>query len=46
VLLSNSGGPAVRDLYREGFRVEEVMASRAINSRADRRGPVAELLIS
>jgi DNA adenine methylase len=45
VLLSNSDTPFIRQLYA-GFRVEGVFARRAINSRADRRGPVGELLIS
>jgi DNA adenine methylase len=44
VVLSNSDTPFVRDLY-EGFELNEVMARRAINSKADRRGPVGELLI-
>lgn len=46
ILLSNSGAPLVRELYLDGFRVEEVLAGRAINSRADRRGDVVELLVS
>jgi DNA adenine methylase len=46
VLLSNSGTARVRDLYRKDFRVEEVSAIRAINSRADRRGAVVEILAS
>jgi len=45
VLLSNSSHPLIRELYAEHFIIEEVMAARAINSRADRRGPVRELLI-
>ena len=45
VLLSNSSHPLVRELYAEHFTIEEVFAARAINSRADRRGPVRELLI-
>jgi DNA adenine methylase len=44
VLLSNSSTEAVRDLYRVGFRIEEVSAVRAINSRAERRGAVNEIL--
>ena len=32
------------EAYR-GFRIERIQAARAINSRADRRGPVSELLI-
>jgi DNA adenine methylase len=45
VVLSNSDTPFVRKLYR-GFKIETVFARRAINSRADRRGPVTEVLIS
>lgn len=44
VMLSNSVAPLVRELYA-GFLVEEVQATRAINSRADRRGAITELLI-
>ncbi len=45
VLLSNSMTKIVEDLYKK-FRVESVYATRAINSRADRRGKIAEALIS
>ncbi len=45
VLLSNSVAPLVQQLYF-AFRVEEVQAARAINSRADRRGKISELLIA
>lgn len=45
VLLSNSVAPLIQQLY-QGFQIEEVQASRAINSRSDRRGKVSELLIS
>jgi len=44
VLLSNSETPLVRDLYK-GFRIETVYATRLVNSRADRRGKVAEVLV-
>ena len=44
VLLSNSDTPAVRRLYR-GFRAVELQARRSVNSRSDRRGPVAELVV-
>ena len=44
VLLSNSDTPYIRKLYK-GFRIEQVMASRQVNSRADRRGKIAELLV-
>ena len=46
VLLSNSSAEAVWELYSKDFDVREVMASRAINSKASGRGKVAELLIS
>lgn len=44
VLLSNSDVDETRALY-DGFDVATVGARRAINSRAERRGKVAELLI-
>ena len=44
VLLSNSETPLVRELYR-GFRIETVYATRLVNSRADRRGKVPEVLV-
>ena len=45
VVLSNSDTPYIRELYAP-FRVDTVFARRAINSRADRRGPVTEVLVS
>jgi DNA adenine methylase len=45
VLLSNSSAPAVRKLYAKGFDVVEVSATRAVNSKATGRGPIAELII-
>lgn len=45
VLLSNSGAPRVRELYAHGFEIEEVAATRSINSVAKRRGAVTEFLI-
>jgi DNA adenine methylase len=44
VLLSNSETPLVRELYR-GFEIETVYATRRVNSRADRRGKVPEVLV-
>jgi DNA adenine methylase len=45
-LLSNADTPFVRGLYRgRGFRIVPVQASRAINSRGDRRGKVGEVLV-
>ena len=43
-LLSNSDCDAIRELYRD-FNIDSVEASRSINSRADARGCVNELLI-
>ena len=45
VVLSNSDTPFIRSLYKD-FRIDKVYARRAINSRADRRGPVGEVLVS
>src|SRR5690348_5538756 len=44
LMQSNSDTPLIHALY-SGFRIERVTANRAINSRADRRGPVTELVI-
>jgi len=44
-VLSNSDTPFIRRLYKD-FKIETVYARRAINSRADRRGPVGEVLVS
>ena len=41
-MLSNSN--IIQELYR-GFKVETVEASRAINSKAEKRGPILELII-
>ena len=52
VILSNSSAPEIVDLYssrdaREvGLRVTLVPARRAINSRAESRGPINELIVS
>jgi DNA adenine methylase len=43
-LLSNSSNPAIADLFQE-FHVERVDATRAINSKAGKRGKIKELLI-
>ncbi len=45
VVLSNSGAPFVRELYAEGFTIEELLARRAINCQAKGRGKIVELLI-
>ncbi len=44
VMLSNSDVPLVRELYAD-FHIDTVMASRNVNSRADRRGPVSEVVV-
>jgi DNA adenine methylase len=43
VVLSNSSSAAY--LYEDGFDTIEVLASRPVNSRGDRRGKITELLI-
>lgn len=43
-MLSNSDCEFVRDLYT-GFRLVPIEAGRAINSRADRRGKISEVLV-
>ncbi len=44
VMLSNSDAPLIRELYKDFF-LYEIQASRAINSKADGRGKITELLI-
>ena len=53
VMVSNSSAPAIRALYEDdprvpasGLRVHRLPARRAINSRADARGPVTEFLLT
>lgn len=43
-MLSNSTAPLILDLYRD-YRIEKVYASRAINSKAEKRGKIQELII-
>jgi len=46
-VLTNSGEPEVVALYRElGLSVREVLVPRAINSKADERQPVGEVIVS
>jgi site-specific DNA-adenine methylase len=45
VILSNADVPAVRKLYH-GFHIHRVEASRSINSKASKRGPVGEVIIT
>jgi len=44
VLLSNSMTDLVKDLYQE-YTIDKVFATRSVNSRADRRGKIAEALV-
>lgn len=44
VIASNSDTPVVRELY-EGFEIHDASARRSINSKADQRGPINELII-
>jgi len=44
VMLSNSETPLVRQLYA-GFRIDVVSANRSINSKATKRGAIAELVV-
>ncbi|MEK7326433.1 MAG: DNA adenine methylase [Chloroflexota bacterium] len=44
VMLSNSWTPFIRNLYK-GYRLVEVKAARAINSKAEKRGKVSELVV-
>ena len=43
-MVSNSDTPFIRELY-DGFRIDQVQAARAVNSQANGRGKVAELII-
>jgi len=46
LMLSNSSTPLIRELYAgQEYRLIPIQARRNINSKADRRGPVEELLI-
>jgi DNA adenine methylase len=44
LMLSNSDTPLIRELYKD-FALRQVSARRLINSRADRRGAISELVI-
>ena len=44
-MLSNSLTPLIEELYGE-FRVETVLAARAINSKGDRRGKIDEIIVT
>ncbi len=45
VMLSNSDCPFIRELYQD-FYIHEIQATRAINSKANRRGKISELLVT
>jgi len=44
VMLSNSDTPLIRELYKD-FTINEIQASRAINSNGTGRGKITELLV-
>lgn len=43
-MMSNSSAPLIYDLYAD-YRIDEVMASRAVNCKAQGRGKVVELVV-
>ncbi len=45
VMLSNSSAAVVKDLYAD-YPMKEIKARRSINSKANGRGPITELLIT
>lgn len=45
VMLSNSNCPFIRELYKN-FNIHEISAARAINSNAEKRGEITEVLIT
>jgi DNA adenine methylase len=45
VMLSNSDCTFIQDLYR-GFRIHTILAARAINSKAEKRGKITEVLVT
>jgi len=45
VMLSNSDCPFIRELY-QGFNIHTISASRAINSNAQKRGKITEVLVT
>lgn len=44
-MVSNSSAPLVIELY-QNFKIDFVQASRPINSRGDRRGKIAEIIVT
>jgi DNA adenine methylase len=45
VMLSNSDCPFIRDLY-QGFNIHTILAARSINSNAEKRGKITEVLVT
>ncbi|MBL4632997.1 MAG: DNA adenine methylase [Kofleriaceae bacterium] len=45
VILSNNDTPFIREIY-SGWNIDQVMCGRSINSKASKRGAVAEVIIS
>jgi DNA adenine methylase len=45
VMLSNSDCPLIRELYQD-FTIHTILASRAINSNAQKRGKITEVLVT
>jgi DNA adenine methylase len=45
VMLSNSDCPFIQDLYQD-FMIHQILASRTINSNAQKRGKIAEVLVT
>ncbi|MFA6034025.1 MAG: DNA adenine methylase [Myxococcota bacterium] len=45
VLLSNSAAGLVRQIYSDNFEIEEVLASRHINCKAEGRSKITELIM-
>ena len=43
-MLSNSDTPLIRELYA-GFAIDQVFVARAVNSKANGRGKVAEVIV-
>jgi DNA adenine methylase len=44
VILSNSSSEFIKDIYKD-FQIDEVLCSRNINSKGDKRGKISELLV-
>ncbi len=44
-LLSNSATDFIKDLYKDKYIIKTIQAKRAINSKADKRGEIDEVLV-